>query len=98
MSSAVDAFRTLQEQEDQELTKSHFFNSPVLFHDVLKRPQKVLLEPEVGQLALLQKLHGQLPKRVHGEDGHVLVGAAADLHGGRTGMSDENPAVSFSFF
>lgn len=37
-------------------------SSPVLFHDVLERPQKVFLKPEVGQLALLQKLHGQLPE------------------------------------
>lgn len=56
-------------------------SSPVLFHDVLERPQKVFLKPEVGQLALLQKLHGQLPERVHGKNGHVFVGITANLHG-----------------
>lgn len=53
---------------------------PVLFHDVLKRPQKVFLEPEVGQLPFLQKLHGQLPEGVHGENRHVFVGITADLN------------------
>lgn len=55
-------------------------SSPVLFHDVLERPQKVFLKPEVGQLALLQKLHGQLPERVHCKNGHIFVGITADLH------------------
>lgn len=52
---------------------------PVLFHDVLKRPQKVFLESEVGQLPLLQKLHGQLPERVHSENCHIFVGITANL-------------------
>lgn len=52
---------------------------PVLFHDVLERPQKVFLESEVGQLPLLQKLHGQLPERVHGENRHIFVGITANL-------------------
>lgn len=52
---------------------------PVLFHDVLKRPQKVFLESEVGQLPLLQKLHGQLPERVHCENGHIFIGITANL-------------------
>jgi len=53
--------------------------SPVLLHDVLKGPEEVLLEAEVGQLSFLQELHGELPQRVHGEDGDVLVGVAAHL-------------------
>lgn len=53
---------------------------PVLFHDVLKRPQKVLLESEVGQLPLLQKLHGQLPERVHCKNCHIFIGITANLH------------------
>jgi len=52
---------------------------PVLLHDVFEGSQEVLLEPEVGQLALLQELHGQLPQRVHGKDGDVLIGVAAHL-------------------
>lgn len=36
--------------------------SPILLHDVLKRPEEVLLEAEVGQLAFLQELHGELPQ------------------------------------
>lgn len=61
-------------------------SSPVLLYDVLKRPQEVLLEAEVGQLSFLQELHGQLPQRVHGEYGHVLVGVAAHLEGDATAV------------
>ena len=61
---------------------------PVLFHDVLKRPQEVFLESEVGQLPLLQKLHGQLPERVHRENGHVFIGTTANLHGDKTYFSN----------
>lgn len=56
------------------------FVLPVLFHDVLKRSQKVFLEPEVGQLPFLQKLHGQLPQRVHCENCHIFIGITANLH------------------
>ena len=52
---------------------------PVLFHDVLKRPQKVFLESEVGEFPLLQKLHGQLPERVHCKDRHIFIGITANL-------------------
>lgn len=62
---------------------------PVLFHDVLKRPQEILLKSEVGQFSLLQKLHGQLPERIHGEDSDVLVGITAHLRGKR-GTTREN--------
>jgi hypothetical protein len=34
----------------------------VVFHDELKGSQKILLKVEVLQLALLQKLEGQLPE------------------------------------
>lgn len=33
---------------------------PVLLHDVLKWPEEVLLEAEIGQLSFLQELHGEL--------------------------------------
>lgn len=36
--------------------------APVLLNNVLKRPQEIFLEAEVGQLAFLQELHGQLPQ------------------------------------
>lgn len=52
---------------------------PVLLHDVLKRPEEVLLEAEVGQLSFLQELHGELPQGVHGKDGYILVGVTAHL-------------------
>lgn len=51
---------------------------------MLKRPQKVFLESKVGQLPLFQKLHGQLPERVHGKYRHIFVGVAANLHRGRS--------------
>ncbi len=34
---------------------------------------------EVGKFALLQKLHGELPERVDGEEGDVLIRVAANL-------------------
>ncbi len=37
-------------------------SSPVLLHDVLKRPEEVFLEAEVGELSFLQELHGKLPQ------------------------------------
>uniref|UniRef100_A0A6B0V983 Putative secreted protein n=1 Tax=Ixodes ricinus TaxID=34613 RepID=A0A6B0V983_IXORI len=45
---------------------------PVALDDVLEGPQEVLLEPEVGKLALLNELHRQLSQGVEGEEGHVL--------------------------
>ena len=51
----------------------------VALHDVLERPQKLLLEAKVGELALLDELHGQLAQRVHREEHHVLVAARPHL-------------------
>lgn len=56
---------------------------PVLFHYVLKRPEEILLESEIGQLALLQKFHGQLPQRIHSENSNILIGITADLNPNR---------------
>lgn len=39
---------------------------------MFKWPEKVLLEPEVGELALLNKLCSQLPQRIHGEERDIL--------------------------
>lgn len=55
------------------------YSLPVLLHDVLKRPEKVFLEAEVGQLSFLQELHGELPQWVHSKDGYILIGVTAHL-------------------
>lgn len=55
------------------------YSLPVLLHDVLKRPEEVLLEAEVGQLSFLQELHGELPQRVHSKDGYILIRVTAHL-------------------
>lgn len=54
---------------------------PVLLHDVLKGPQEVFLEAEISQLSFLKELHGKLPQRVHGENGHILIRVTAHLMG-----------------
>lgn len=46
---------------------------------MFKRPQKILLEPKVGQLSLFQELHGQLPERVHGKYCYIFIGVTANL-------------------
>lgn len=51
---------------------------------MFKRPQKILLEPKVGQLSLFQELHGQLPERVHGKYCYIFIGVTANLSGGRS--------------
>lgn len=66
---------------------------PVLFHDMLKRPQKVFLESEVGELALLQEFHGQLPERVHSENRHIFICVTSNLRGGKTYLSNMTPFV-----
>lgn len=60
---------------------------------MLKRPQKVFLESEVGQLALLQKFHGQLPERVHSENRHIFICITSNLHGGKTHLSNMTQLV-----
>lgn len=55
---------------DQDVCPGRFWSGdgfyqgapPVLFHDVLKGPEEVLLEAEVSQLSFLQELHGELPQ------------------------------------
>ena len=47
---------------------------------VLKRPEEVLLELEVGQLLLLQEAHGELAQRIEGEEADVRVLVTANLH------------------
>ncbi len=44
----------------------------VVLHDVLEGAEKVLLEVEVGELALLDELGRQLAQRVHREEGDFL--------------------------
>ena len=44
----------------------------VVLHDVLEGAEEVLLEVEVGELALLDELGGQLTQRVHGKEGDLL--------------------------
>lgn len=51
---------------------------PVFLHNVLEWPEKVFLEPEIGKLALLNELGGQLPQGVHREERDVLPGAASN--------------------
>ena len=46
---------------------------------MLERAEELLLEPEVGELALLDELHGQLVEGVHGKHGNLLVLEAAHL-------------------
>lgn len=53
---------------------------PVLLHDVLKRPEEVFLEAEIGKFSFLQELHGELSQRVNSENGYVLIGVTAHLH------------------
>ena len=55
-------------------------HAPVLFHDVLERSQEVFLEAEVGELALLNELHGQLSERVDRKEGNVFVRIATHLN------------------
>ncbi len=51
---------------------------PVLLHDGFKGPQEILLKAEIGQLALLQKLHGQLTQGIDGKEGNLLVRVTAN--------------------
>lgn len=46
---------------------------------MLKRPEEVFLEAEIGQLSFLQELHGELPQRVHSKDGYILIGVTTHL-------------------
>lgn len=56
-----------------------FRTLPVLFNNVLERPEEVFLEAEVGQLSFLQELHGELPQGIHSKDRHIFIGIAAHL-------------------
>ena len=44
----------------------------VVLHDVLEGAEEVLLEVEVGELALLDELGGQLAEGVHRKEGDFL--------------------------
>ena len=55
------------------------FNKPVFLHDMLKWPQEILLESEIGKLPFLQKFHGQLSQRVNSKERNVLVGITSNL-------------------
>ena len=46
---------------------------------MFERSEEVLLEAEVGELALLNELHGQLSERVDREEGDVFVRVATHL-------------------
>ena len=46
---------------------------------MLEGLEELFLEAKVSELALLEKLHGELAQRVDGEEGHLLVGIAAGL-------------------
>ena len=46
---------------------------------MFERSEEVLLEAEVGELALLDELHGQLTERVDRKEGDVFVRIATHL-------------------
>lgn len=68
---------------------------PVLLHDVLKGPEEVFLEAEVGQLSFLQELHGELPQWVHSKDGYILIRVTAHLEGDATVINGAQLCITF---
>ena len=52
---------------------------PVALHNVFKGSKEVFLEAKVGELSLLDKLHGQLAKGIDSKEGDVLITSGAHL-------------------
>lgn len=79
--SPAPAFRTMNILKPCVwiLSGINFRTLPVLLNNVLKRPEEVFLEAEVGQLSFLQELHGELPQGVHSKDRYIFIGIAAHL-------------------
>lgn len=64
-------------EKRNEIGETDQVELPVLFHNMLERPEEVFLEPEVGEFALLDEFSGQLSQRVHGEERDLLPRATS---------------------
>ena len=64
---------------------------PARAHDLFKRPEQLTLKVVVGKLLLLQRLHVELPDRVHGNGSHRKLGEQPDL-GQKLGQNRPQPA------